>query len=408
MSFYHSICTKIFSFITNIKKKYIIILIIFFLINIPIYKQYKKNELNRKILSLLPYQQIIINNYLINVDSKYTNEREKEALKLISLLQLLNYSEILIESSKNELKNKLLKELEENHRNKNLSQIKYVYVDKSYRFGNSMVLLNNLLYYCEILNVTNIYLNSEEKWPLSKSIVSNKINITLISKTELNFKNRNFAIFNRDNIYFQRVFKPEIRIELLKKDIKKNLPKIELDPNDLYIHIRSGDIFKYKYHHKNANYAQPPLCFYKSVLNNFKFKQIFIISEDKKNPIIDILLKEFPEIIFNINNLEHDVSILTNAYNIVGSISSFLTTLIIINENLKFIWEFDLYMSPEKYLHLHHDIYNYQINYSIYRMKPSLNYQIQMFPWINSKKQINLMLNEKCENFQLVSFNKNN
>ena len=217
MSFYHSICTKIFSFITNIKKKYIIILIIFFLINIPIYKQYKKNELNRKILSLLPYQQIIINNYLINVDSKYTNEREKEALKLISLLQLLNYSEILIESSKNELKNKLLKELEENHRNKNLSQIKYVYVDKSYRFGNSMVLLNNLLYYCEILNVTNIYLNSEEKWPLSKSIVSNKINITLISKTELNFKNRNFAIFNRDNIYFQRVFKPEIRIELLKK-----------------------------------------------------------------------------------------------------------------------------------------------------------------------------------------------
>ena len=190
--------------------------------------------------------------------------------------------------------------------------------------------------------------------------------------------------------------------------IKKNLPKIELNTNDLFIHIRSGDIFDYKFHNQNANYAQPPLCFYKSVLNNFKFNKIFIISEDKKNPIIELLLKEFQEILFTNNNLEQDAAILTNAYNIVGSISSFFTTLIIINNNLKFIWEFDLYALPEKYLHLHHDIYNYPINYSIYRMNPSLKYKKEMFPWINSKKQIDLMLNEKCENFELIFPNKNN
>ena len=186
---------------------------------ILIYKQYKKKELKRKIMALLPYQQIIINNYLINVNSIYTNERKKEALKLISLLSLLNFSETLNEVSKNELKNKLLKEIEEKHLNKNLSQIKFVYVDKSYRLGNSMVLLNNLLYYCEILNITNIYLNSGERWPISQSIISNKINISFIAKLKFDFNNSNFDIFNRENIYFQRVFKPEIRIDLLKNDI---------------------------------------------------------------------------------------------------------------------------------------------------------------------------------------------
>ena len=383
-------------------------MLILLLIIIHIYKQHKKKELKKKIIALLPYKQIIINNYLMNVNSIYTNEREKEALKLISLLSLLNFSETLNEVSTNELKNKLLKEIEEKHLNKNLSQIKFVYVNKSYRLGNSMVLLNNLLYYCEILNITNIYLNSEERWPISQSIISNKINITFISKIKVDFNNSNFDIFDRENIYFQRVFKPEIRIDLLKNDIKKNLPKIELNPNDLFIHIRGGDIFEYKFHNRNANYAQPPLCFYKSILNNFKFTKIFIISEDKKNPIIELLLKEFQEILFTKNNLEQDAAILTNAYNIVGSVSSFFTTLIIINNNLKFIWEFDLYALPEKYLHLHHDIYNYPINYSIYRMNPSLKYKKEMFPWINSKKQIDLMLTEKCENFELILPNKNN
>ena len=385
-------------FYYKIKLFLIVLLFVTYLI-IYINKHFKKNELKRKFNSLLPFQKLIINNYLSNVSSKYSNEKENDALKLISLISLLNFSQIKNNTLKSEIKQQLLNELQTNPRKKNIKEIKFVYLDKTYNFGNAIVLLNNLLYYCEILNISNIYLNSKKNWPISQNITSKKINISIISKKNLDFKNKNIVTFDKKNIYFQRVIKPEIRIDLLKNEIKKNLPKIKINQTDLFIHIRSGDIFKYR-PNINSNYAQPPLCFYQSIITTFNFTKIYIISQDKENPIIDILIEKFPNIIFNKNKLEKDVSILVNAYNIVGSISSFFTTLIIINENLENIWEFDNYRLTEKYLHLHRDIYNYTYNYKIYKMYPSLKYQNEMFPWINNRNQINLMLHEKCEIFE--------
>ena len=88
--------------------------------------------------------------------------------------------------------------------------------------------------------------------------------------------------------------------------------------------------------------------------------------------------------------------------------SSFLTTLLIINENLKNFWEYDNYRLSQKYLHLHHDIYQYPINFTIYKMKSSLQYMKAMFPWRSNKEQIDLMLNEKCNNkFEVFENNGN-
>ena len=136
-----------------------------------------------------------------------------------------------------------------------------------------MILLNNLLYYCEILKIKNIYLNSKRKWPITRNFTSNKINITLIESSIIDLSQKNIFKFDKKLLYFQKVFKSEIRIDFLKNEIKKNLPKINVNKNDLYIHIRSGDIFNYNAG-RNINYAQPPLCFYENLLNKFKFKKI--------------------------------------------------------------------------------------------------------------------------------------
>ncbi len=346
------------------------------------------------------YLQNIINNYISDIPQEFKYEREQEKNKLISLLSLVNFSNELNNERKSELKLKLLKELQTKSENKNLSQIKGVFIEKSLRYGNSIALLNNLLYYCEILNITNIYLNSKKNWPIFENITSDEINITLFPDKKVVL--RSIANFDKNYIYYQRIIKPEIRINKLKYEIKHYLPKIIINQKDLYIHIRSGDIFKYK-SNKSINYAQPPLCFYQSILNTFRFSTIYIIAQDNLNPIIDILIKHFPKIIFTRNSLEEDVSLLMNAYNIVGSISSFFTTIIIFNENLKQIWEYDLYRLPEKYYHLHRDIYNYKINYSIYKMNPSEKYKSTMFPWRNTRQQRELMIHEKCKNFELIS-----
>ena len=43
-----------------------------------------------------------------------------------------------------------------------------------------------------------------------------------------------------------------------------------------------------------------------------------------------------------------------------------------------------------------------KLNYSIYKMLPSHKYKTMMLPWRNTKEQRELMIHEKCGNFQFI------
>ena len=393
--------------LTEYKKKYsikqLIIIFIFvtaiFLINK--YKVIQKLLLNQKINALSDYYKELLNYYFSNDSLEYDKVKYKEIKNLISLFSLNDFNKLTNNITKYKMKIELLNELQKNPKKlkKNSSlEDKIVYVDKSFHFGNSLVLLNNLIYYCEILNINNIYLNSNYEWPLLQNFSDGKMNISLVSVKNINLRKDSIIIFDKKLIYFQKVFKPEIRINILKSEIKRYLPEIQINRNDLYIHIRGGDIFAYKAK-GNINYAQPPLCFYIKVITKFKFRNIFILSMDNSNPIIKLLMIEYPQIILTHNSKIIDISILLNAFNLIGSTSSFLTSIIILNENLRNFFEYDNYSLSQKYLHLHHDIYKYKVNYSIYKIKPSTKYLKEMFPWKNSKEQRKLMISEKCNDF---------
>ena len=47
---------------------------------------------------------------------------------------------------------------------------------------------------------------------------------------------------------------------------------------------------------------------------------------------------------------------------------------------------------------MHHSIYDFPRNYTIYRMEPSEKYKIEMYIWTRNKTQIDIMLNDKCPN----------
>ena len=363
-----------------------------------------KKKLVEQMSNLSPTQQKEIEDYLLSIPSRYEKHKNRELVKVINYLQLKNFSEITNKTEKYQIQLELfneLKSVDEKNINKNISEVKIMYLKESLKFGNSMILLNNLIAYCEVLNIKNIYLNIDVEWPIVDDIFTDKVNIYFASPYQIECEDK--VVFDYKPFYYLAVVKPEIRINLFKDEVKRNLPMINTDRNDLYIHIRSGDIFKRR---PNTVYAQPPLCFYQKILNNFFFKNIYIVSENKKNPLIELLTKEFPEIIFIDNYIETDAAILSNAYNIVGSMSSFLTTLVMINDNLKNYWDFDNYRLSEKYLHFHHDIYKLNVNYTLYEMKPSEDYRKEMFVWRNSKRQIDLMINEKCKEFNVIKPNE--
>ena len=360
-----------------------------------------RNKLVQKMSNLSPNQQKEIEDYLLSIPTRFEKHKNRELVKVINYLQLKNFSEITNETLKYEIQLELFNELKSFSKNinKNITDVKIMFLKESLKFGNSMILLNNLIAYCEVLNIRNIYLNIEQDWPIVDDIFSDRINIYFVSPYQIECEDKAVLCPDYKPFYYLAVVKPEIRVNLFKDEVKRNLPVINTDRNDLYIHIRSGDIFKRR---PNTVYAQPPLCFYQKILNNFFFKNIYIVSENRKNPIINILTKEFPEIIFIDNYIETDAAILSNAYNIVGSMSSFLTTLVMINDNLINYWDFDNYRLSEKYLHFHHDIYKLQVNYTLYEMKPSEDYRKEMFVWRNSKRQIDLMINEKCREFNAI------
>ena len=107
--------------------------------------------------------------------------------------------------------------------------------------------------------------------------------------------------------------------------------------------------------------------------------------------------------IYNKNALEIDLSYLLRGYNIIGSISSLLISSIKLNDNLKFLWEYDRYPLKSKIFHSHHSIINIKRKYTIYQMEPSEIYKNKMNIWKCSDEQIQIMLNDKCPNdFKIV------
>ena len=185
------------------------------------------------------------------------------------------------------------------------------------------------------------------------------------------------------------------RFHILREEILNNLPKVNVHPNDLYIYIRGGDVFQI-INRPCLGYAQPPLCFYRSILNKFNFRGIRIISKDKLNPVLT-LLEQFYHAKFTKNDIKLDISYLANSYNIISAKSSFIISIIKLNNNLKFIWEYDFYLLSERYYHLHHSVYSFSFKYIIYKMKASENYKKLMTPFINSIRQRELMIKEKCD-----------
>jgi hypothetical protein len=330
-------------------------------------------------------------NYLIIVGNKYS---------FFSNNYSKNNSYIIFNNIKRTLKDKIYKYLK-----KNITNINSLYIIGNLRFGNYYISLNNAILFCEVLNCKKIIINNKRKNFIYDKIFYQKYNITIDSNYSFNCADNNSIIANVKFFFYYMNFTDFGKVNrfyVLRKEIINNLPKVKINSNDLYIYIRGGDIFRHL-NKSHPNYSQPPLCFYRRILIEFSFRQVTIISEDTANPVIPILLKENSYIKFNKNSIKLDISYLANSFNIVSSTSSFIISIIKLNENLKFLWEYDFYKLSEKYLFLHYSVYTFSFNYTIYKMNVNDNYKKLMYPFQNSEKQRKIMIEEKCvNNFHII------
>jgi hypothetical protein len=315
----------------------------------------------------------------------------------------MSWKSFLIKNKKNIIKKIILSSLKITRRN--INNIKTLYIKGPARFGNYFISINNAILYCEFLGCKKIIMEYNKNIYINDRTSYKKGNFTIEPNQTFNSLDNNSLILD---IYFFlfngfRYFRNINRINIFKKQLLNNLPKVVTYPNELYIYIRGGDIFKNP--DKSAhNYFQPPLCFYKIILDKFKFEKVFIITEDKLNPIIPKLLSKYYYIKINKNIIKVDISYLIHSYNLVAARSTFFLTSIKFNTKLKFLWEYDFEFLYQKYLHLHYSVYNFPCYFKIYKMESSNNYRRIMYPWINSPNQRKMMIKEKClNNFNIIN-----
>lgn len=344
---------------------------------------------------------------------------------IISLLKDILKSNLIIKYSKHKSNKKLLnlpkngnnklllKEKKEllkfisNNTGKNITSVKSIFIKNNYNFGNQLILLNKAIFYCEILGCKRIILDKKNFWYIKNKIINKKFKMIIKAGTINNILNPVTIIDNTLNFfYYNYNIKPQYRAIILKEEIIKNLPIIKINKNDLFIYIRSGDIFTIP----NINYSQPPLCFYKTILKNYKFKAIYIIAQNKNNPVIDKLINQFPNIIYNENQLKIDISYLIKGYNIVKAPSTFLESIIQLNNNMQFLWEFEFNSDKEENFNSLNELINsFSIskkNLIIYRMKAANKYKKEMKYWNNTQAQRDIMIKGKCQyNFSII-YNK--
>ena len=348
------------------------------------------------ILFLLTITYIMKKNILINfiiIDHHFIRDNNfllKEYLKL----KELELSKEFIQKNKYNLIRGL-----SNKSIKNIKNVKNIFLNSSCRFGNCILYLNKYISYCEVIGCKSILLRKKYFWFIKNNIILKNNIIIKIGDS------RNFTNYLKCKINFNKFYniKPQIKINLIRNEIIGNLPNIKLSKKDLYIHIRSDDIFKYKI---KSEHIQPPLCFYKRILNHFNFEKIIIISSDNGNLVINKLLKHYSNITFKIKNLKKDISILINAYNLVSSTSSFFIGALQLNYNIRFLWDYNIYTLGLKNMVFHYDLYKFiNRNIIIYRMEPSKKYKNIIFFFNNIRRQIKLILKEQCiNNFKIINY----
>ena len=362
-----------------------------------------KNSLNMKIylLFFLILINFIVNNYILisifkslqNLNINIISKKDKK------VANFENQNSVVIKNeSFGQLKSNIdpkyeffqIKTVNEQIKKKNLTYIETLSGGFG-NVGNALIMLNNWINICEKIRCKNIIApGGGLKGVIKKPIFYKEYNITILPNTykdkiKVDINLNYFEIF-----YFRSKNPLKQRLRIIRDEVFSNIPKYNASPNDLYINIRSGDIFLKAI---NSKYGQPPLCFYQKIINKNKYENIFIISNGHENPVVDELLKLYPKIKYLHGSVEYDISIIVNAYNFVIPFSTFSYSLIYLNNNLK-----NLYIYNDNFIPRH-------CNYTIHKMEASQKYKETILgKWNNTKEQLILMLNESCKYNNFTSF----
>ena len=199
------------------------------------------------------------------------------------------------------------------------------------RLTNNILQIIRAIYYA-LKNNHKLIIFKENKYFKSYEIILDK---TTNSKNIFNtfFNIKVLGCCDPSPLLMKEYFNTYI-FKILNFNTERN---IESNDNILHIHIRAGDVFQGNGAH--PAYIQPPLKYYKDIIESKNWKKIIVVYQDNGNPCVNALKKmNYENIIFESNSLEKDLNIFSQANNLVIGFGTFGLLLYFINDNLKHIY----------------------------------------------------------------------
>lgn len=135
---------------------------------------------------------------------------------------------------------------------KNITFVKYIFFGNRQRFGNKMITIYNIIFYCKLLGCKKILLDKKKVWFIKNKIIDKKYKIIIEPEDINKMKLSNVIIDRTDNFYYYfNYISPVKRIDLVKNEILTNLPILKTNQNDLiyiykkwrYIYSSSSSLF---------------------------------------------------------------------------------------------------------------------------------------------------------------------
>lgn len=117
-----------------------------------------------------------------------------------------------------------------------------------------------------------------------------------------------------------------------------------LHEGSLYIHLRSGDIFKKTPPHRD--YGQAPLAFYTKIIRSQPWLKVHLVFEDEFNPVIPALQRFLSETGIpyetHSGDIHHDAEVLLRAKNLVIARGTFIYPILCISKNIDQVFYFEV------------------------------------------------------------------
>ena len=209
------------------------------------------------------------------------------------------------------------------------------------RTGNNIIQMINCIHY-------SFYLHGYEKICFRKHHLLN--NNEIMSKEPVTKNKKRFT--DKDNFFYAKKLgfhlSPCQMREIAQKYIVPIL-KINLDNSDgsdeISIHLRGGDIMI-----SHPKFIQPPMSYYKKILQENIYSKINIIHEDNLNPCL-YKLKELKNSFSQSKSVNEDIEKLCRARRLIMSFSTFSLMIFFISKNIEEIF-LPKYMEDEWYPNL--------------------------------------------------------